>query len=53
MAALSQGLMGQQQRQQDSGPALGEVLRPELLAPLLRQEGTLERLAEFLPLEHR
>jgi hypothetical protein len=29
------------------------VLKPELLVPLLRQEGMLERLAPYLPEEHR
>ena len=30
-----------------------EVLRPEILAPLLRDPGSLERLSEHLPPEHR
>jgi hypothetical protein len=35
------------------GPALQDVLKPELLVPLLKQEGMLERLAPHLPEEHR
>ena len=37
----------------DQGPSLGQVLRPEVLAPLLSEPGTVERLAEHLPSEHR
>eukprot|EP00884_Botryococcus_braunii_P011396 jgi/Botrbrau1/20257/Bobra.31_1s0042.1 len=35
------------------GPTLAEVLKPEVMVLLLREEGMLERLAEFLPEQHR
>ena len=55
MAALA-SLQSSQRPAEDQGPSLGEVLRPEIVAPLLREGGgglALERLAEFLPAEHR
>uniref|UniRef100_A0A7S0RUT9 Pru domain-containing protein n=1 Tax=Chlamydomonas leiostraca TaxID=1034604 RepID=A0A7S0RUT9_9CHLO len=37
----------------DEGPGLHEVLRPEVVVPLLSEPGVLERLAPHLPEEHR
>jgi hypothetical protein len=42
-----------QRRALDAGPSLGDVLRPELVAPLLQQPGMAERLALYLPEEQR
>ncbi|DBA85473.1 TPA: hypothetical protein ACH3X2_000421 [Trebouxia sp. C0005] len=36
-----------------SGPSLAEVLKPEVIVPLLQEPGMLEHLAEHLPEEHR
>lgn len=36
-----------------SGPSLAEVLKPEVVIPLLQEAGMLEQLAEHLPEEHR
>ena len=36
-----------------SGPSLAEVLKPETIVPLLRNRDIQERLAEYLPQEHR
>lgn len=36
-----------------SGPSLAQVLKPETIVPLLRNKDIQERLAEFLPEEHR
>ena len=41
------------QRVADPGPGLGEVLKPELVAPLLRSPEMVARLAPYLPEEHR
>lgn len=53
LGSIGSGGMGQQQQQQRMlrapGPSLAEVLTPEVMLPLLRQPGTLERLAPFLP----
>ncbi len=35
------------------GPGLHEVLKPDLLVPLVRKEGMLDKLASHLPEEHR
>lgn len=58
LAAALQGL--QQQRglrppasAADPGPTLGDVLKPELLAPLLQAPDVVQRLAPYLPEEHR
>ncbi|KAL6754291.1 adhesion molecule [Haematococcus lacustris] len=56
MAQLARQQQGQQGRRRlglDEGPGLHEVLRPELLAPLLRLPGVLEQCAPHLPEEHR
>lgn len=44
---------GLRQRMADPGPGLGEVLKPELVAPLLRSPEMVARLAPYLPEEHR
>ncbi|KAL3150071.1 hypothetical protein ABBQ38_013417 [Trebouxia sp. C0009 RCD-2024] len=36
-----------------SGPSLAEVLKPEVILPLLQEPGMLEQLAQYLPEEHR
>lgn len=36
-----------------SGPSLAEVLKPQVIVPLLQEPGMLEHLAEHLPEEHR
>ena len=39
--------------QEPSGPSLTEVLKPDTIIPLLRNKEIQERLAEYLPEEHR
>ena len=41
------------QQQAANGPTLAEVLRPEVLVPLLQDPELVDRLAPFLPEEHR
>lgn len=53
-AALSGAAAGGQQRAlADLGPSLGDVLKPEALAPLLQSPELVARLAPYLPEEHR
>ena len=48
-AALGNISSGQMQMQRAPGPTLADVLTPEVIIPLLRQRGVLERLAPHLP----
>lgn len=48
-AALGNISSGQVQMQRAPGPNLADVLTPEVIIPLLRQPGVLERLAPHLP----
>ena len=48
-AAMARMLAGMRPR----GPGLNEVLTPEAVGPLLRDENVRARLAEFLPGAHR
>jgi len=41
------------QRQMAPGPSLSDVLKPEVVLPLLSRSEVQERLAEFLPSEHQ
>lgn len=51
--ALARMMMQQGMRMRaDDGPGLHEVLRPELLMPVVRAPGALEALAPNLPQEH-
>ena len=58
-AAMAAMLAGMQQRggqpiaARVRGPGLNDVLTPETVGPLLRDESFRERLLEFLPEEHR
>lgn len=58
-AALLAAMARQQQRQElvrmsrAPGPSLSEVLKPEVLAPLLQDPEVLERLSSYLPEEQR
>ncbi|BDA44186.1 26S proteasome regulatory subunit RPN13 [Coccomyxa sp. Obi] len=52
-AALGNISSGRVQMQRAPGPNLADVLTPEVIIPLLRQPGMLERLAPYLPEEHR
>lgn len=51
--AAAQGGVRQQQRMAAPGPSLAEVLRPEVMLPLLHHPDTLGQLAQHLPEEHR
>ncbi|KAK9825385.1 hypothetical protein WJX81_007548 [Elliptochloris bilobata] len=53
LAALLAGAAGGQQSAAPEGPSINEVLRSELLLPLLREADVLPRLAPHLPEEHR
>lgn len=48
-AALGSISGGHVQMQRASGPSLADVLTPEVIIPLLREPGVLERLAHHLP----
>ena len=50
-AALAGAASGslQQQVQRAPGPSLTEVLTPEIMIPLLKEPGVLERLAPYMP----
>ncbi|CAL8470166.1 g9708 [Coccomyxa elongata] len=52
-AALGNISSGRVQMQRAPGPSLADVLTPEVIIPLLHQPGVLERLAPYLPEEHR
>ncbi|KAK9915613.1 hypothetical protein WJX75_001503 [Coccomyxa subellipsoidea] len=52
-AALGSISSGHMAMQRAPVPNLAEVLTPEVIIPLLRQPGVLERLAPHLPEEHR
>lgn len=51
------GAFGQQQQQQqeemETGPSLADVLKPEIIVPLLNSPDMVERLAPYLPEDHR
>eukprot|EP00775_Hariotina_reticulata_P004635 gene4635-4888_t len=60
LAAALLAAMARQHRQQElramsvaPGPGLSEVLKPEVLAPLLNDPEMLDRLSEYLPEGHR
>lgn len=60
LAAALLAAMARQQQQRDMvamarapGPGLSEVLKPEVLAPLLQDPEVLERLSTYLPEEQR
>lgn len=46
-------LLQQRRAAADPGPTLGDVLRPELLAPLVREPDMVQRLAPYLPEQYR
>lgn len=52
-SGLAAALQRQRASAADPGPTLGDVLKPELLAPLLRSPDMVQRLAQYLPEEHR
>eukprot|EP00878_Enallax_costatus_P011615 GHUV01012124.1.p1 GENE.GHUV01012124.1~~GHUV01012124.1.p1 ORF type:complete len:237 (+),score=80.45 GHUV01012124.1:1179-1889(+) len=55
LAAMARQQRAQQQREMAvaPGPGLSEVLKPEVLAPLLQDPEMLERLSSYLPEEQR
>lgn len=53
LAGMQQGGEGVPQQRQPRGPGLADILTPETVGPLLRDEDVRNRLLEFLPEENR